>query len=75
MDEDTQNMIGIQANEESFTQLCLSIIDDLENNNFYWEGNQFGVHLTINGQSVFIPNEANEEEEIKKLWKTAKKKS
>ena len=73
--EQSANLIGIQANEDAFTQLCLSIIDDLENNNFHWEGNIHGVHLTINGQSVFIPNEANEEEEIKKLWKQAKKKS
>lgn len=68
------NRIGIAENQEYFDQLCFSIIDDLENNNFHWEGNEFGVHLTINGQSVFIPNEANEEEEIKKLWKTARKK-
>lgn len=66
--------IGLIDNQEYFDQLCFSIIDDLENNNFHWEGNEFGVHLTINGQSVFIPNEANEEEEIKKLWKTARKK-
>jgi len=68
------NRIGIAENQEYFDQLCFSIIDDLENNNFHWEGNEFGVHLTINGQSVFIPNEANEEEEIEKLWKTARKK-
>ena len=69
------NKIGLIDNQESFDQLCFSIIDDLENNNFHWEGNEFGIHLTINGQSVYIPNEANEEEEIKKLWKQAKKKS
>ena len=74
METNLQDMIGIQSNQEYFNQLCFSIIDDLENNNFHWEGNKFGVHLTINGQSVFIPNEANEEEEIKKLWKTARKK-
>ena len=68
------NKIGLIDNQESFNQLCFSIIDDLENNNFHWEGNEHGVHLTINGQSVFIPNEANEEEEIEKLWKTAKNK-
>lgn len=68
------NQIGLIDNQESFDQLCFSIIDDLENNNFHWEGNEHGVHLTINGQSVYIPNEANEEEEIKKLWKTARKK-
>jgi len=68
------NKIGLIDNQESFNQLCFSIIDDLENNNFHWEGNEHGVHLTINGQSVFIPNEANEEEEIEKLWKTARKK-
>lgn len=68
------NKIGLIDNQESFDQLCFSIIDDLENNNFHWEGNEHGVHLTINGQSVFIPNEANEEEEIEKLWKQAKKK-
>lgn len=68
------NKIGLIDNQESFDQLCFSIIDDLENNNFHWEGNEHGVHLTINGQSVFIPNEANEEEEIEKLWKTARKK-
>lgn len=68
------NKIGLVQNQEYFDQLCFSIIDDLENNNFHWEGNEFGVHLTINGQSVFIPNEANEEEEIKKLWKQAKRK-
>jgi len=68
------NRIGLIHNQESFNQLCFSIIDDLENNNFHWEGNEFGVHLTINEQSVFIPNEANEEEEIEKLWKTARKK-
>ncbi len=68
------NRIGIAENQDYFDQLCFSIIDDLENNNFHWEGNEHGVHLTINGQSVFIPNEANEEEEIKKLWKTARKK-
>ena len=68
------NKIGLIDNQESFNQLCFSIIDDLENNNFHWEGNEHGVHLTINGQSVFIPNEANEEEEIEKLWKTARQK-
>lgn len=68
------NKIGLIYNQDYFDQLCFSIIDDLDNNNFHWEGNEFGVHLTINGQSVFIPNEANEEEEIKKLWKTAKRK-
>ena len=67
-----QDMIGIQVNEEYFTQLCYSIIDDLDNNNFHWEGNELGVHLTINGQSKFIPNEANEEEEIEQLWNQAK---
>jgi hypothetical protein len=69
------NRIGLLQNEEYFQQLCFSIIDDLENNNFHWEGNEHGVHLTINGQSQFIPNEADEEKEIKKLWKQAKKKS
>ena len=69
------NNIGLLENEEYFQQLCLSIIDDLENNNFHWEGNEFGVHLTINGQSQFIPNEANEEEEIEKLWNQAKRSS
>lgn len=64
---------GMAENQEYFQQLCFSIIDDLENNNFHWEGNEFGVHLTINGQSVFIPNEADEEEEIKKLWKQARR--
>lgn len=69
----SQNQIGLAHNQEYFEQLCFSIIDDLENNNFHWEGNEFGVHLTINGQSVFIPNEANEEEEIEKLWKQARR--
>ncbi len=68
------NQIGLAHNQEYFQQLCYSIIDDLENNNFHWEGNESGVHLTINGQSKFIPNEAAEEKEIKQLWKTAKKK-
>lgn len=68
------NKIGLIDNQESFDQLCFSIIDDLENNNFHWEGNEHGVHLTINGQSVYIPNEANEEEEIEKLWKQARNK-
>ena len=68
------NQIGLIHNQDYFNQLCFSIIDDLENNNFHWEGNEFGVHLTINGQSVFIPNEANEEEEIEKLWKQARNK-
>lgn len=72
--DDMTNKIGLQPNEEYFQQLCYSIIDDLEGNNFHWEGNEFGVHLTINGQSKFIPNEADEEKEIKQLWKTAKKK-
>lgn len=66
--------IGVHANQDYFNQLCLSIIDDLANNSFHWEGNELGVHLTINGQSKFIPNSANEEEEIEQLWKTAKKK-
>jgi hypothetical protein len=65
---------GVLANEEYFQQLCYSIIDDLEHNNFHWEGNEHGVHLTINGQSQFIPNEADEEKEISKLWKKAKHK-
>lgn len=69
------NMIGLAPNQEYFDQLCFSIIDDLENNNFHWEGNELGVHLTINGQSKFIPNDANEEEEIEQLWNQAKKKS
>ncbi len=72
--EQDPNRIGLIHNQEYFDQLCFSIIDDLENNNFHWEGNEYGVHLTINGQSVFIPNEANEEEEIKKLWKQARNK-
>lgn len=66
--------IGLLDNQDYFQQLCYSIIDDLDNNNFHWEGNEHGVHLTINGQSIYIPNEANEEEEIEKLWKTARKK-
>lgn len=68
------NRIGLLHNQDYFQQLCMSIIDDLEHNNFHWEGNEHGVYLTINGQSQFIPNEADEEKEIKKLWKTAKKK-
>lgn len=68
------NKIGLINNQEYFDQLCFSIIDDLENNNFHWEGNEHGVHLTINGQSKFIPNEANEEEEIEQLWKQARNK-
>lgn len=72
---DRKNMIGIKDNEDYFNQLCFSIIDDLDNNNFHWEGNTIGVHLTINGQSKFIPNDADEEKEIRELWKQAKKKS
>lgn len=72
--KDIQNKIGLVENQDYFNQLCFSIIDDLENNVFYWEGNEFGVHLTINGQSVYIPNEADEEQEIRKLWKQAKNK-
>ncbi len=68
------DLIGIAQNQEYFDQLCFSIIDDLENNNFHWEGNEMGVHLTINGQSKFIPNDANEEEEIEQLWNQAKNK-
>lgn len=66
--------IGLKHNEEYFQQLCYSIIDDLEHNNFYWEGNELGVHLTINGQSKFIPNNADEEKEIEQLWNQVKKK-
>lgn len=73
--DDLQSKIGLIPNEDYFQQLCLSIIDDLENNNFHWEGNELGVHLTINGQSAFIPNQANEEEEIEKLWNQAKRTS
>lgn len=72
---DIQNMIGLKPNEEYFQQLCLSIIDDLENNTFDWGGDERGVTLTINGVTKFIPNEANEEEEIEALWNLAKKKS
>lgn len=72
--DDIQNRIGLQPNEDYFQQLCLSIIDDLDNNNFRWEGNEHGVSLTINGQTQFIPNEADEEEEIEKLWKQARNK-
>ena len=67
------NRIGLLQNEEYFQQLCFSIIDDLDNNSFYWEGNELGVHLTINGQSKFIPNEADEEKEIQELWESVKK--
>lgn len=70
--EDTR--IGVATNQDYFNQLCFSIIDDLENNNFHWEGNELGVHLTINGQSKFIPNEADEEKEIEQLWKQARNK-
>jgi len=65
--------IGLKHNEEYFQQLCLSIIDDLEHNNFHWEGDAYGVHLTINGQSKFIPNTADEEKEISELWNQVKK--
>lgn len=68
------NQIGLIHNQEYFTQLCYSIIDTSVDN-FHWEGNEHGVHLTINGQSKFIPNTANEEEEIEQLWKQARKKS
>ncbi len=66
--------IGTQTQEEYFQQLCMSIIDDLENNSFRWSGNELGVHLTINGQSKFIPNNADEEKEIEQLWKQARNK-
>lgn len=71
---DMTNMIGAKPNEDYFQQLCLSIIDDLEHNNFHWEGDEHGVKLTINGQTAFIPNDAKEEEGIKELWNQAKKK-
>lgn len=64
--------IGLIHNQDYFQQLCLSIIDDLENNNFHWEGNQFGVHLTINGQSAFIPNGTDEMKAVEELWNQAK---
>lgn len=64
--------IGLKPQEEYFQQLCYSIIDDLTDNNFHWEGNANGVHLTINGQSVFIPNGADEEKAIEELWKQAR---
>lgn len=65
--------IGLLENEEYFQQLCMSIIDDLDNNNFHWEGNERGVHLTINGQSIFISNKSNEEKEIEQLWHQVKR--
>lgn len=68
--------IGLANNQEYIDQLIFSIIledGDLKHNNFHWEGNEFGIHLTINGQSKFIPNEANEEEEIRQLWTSVKK--
>lgn len=64
--------IGLIHNQDYFQQLCMSIIDDLENNNFHWEGDATGVKLTINGQTKFIPNEADEEKEIEELWNQAK---
>lgn len=72
---DIWNMIGLKPNEEYFNQLCLSIIEDLDKNNFHWEGNEHGVQLSINGISKFIPNDSDEEKEIEQLWKQAKKKS
>lgn len=65
--------IGLIHNEDYIQQLCLSIIDDLDNNSFSWYGDETGVHMTINGQAKFIPNEAEEEKEIEQLWKKAKK--
>lgn len=67
------DQIGLKPAEDYFQQLCLSIIDDLENNNFSWYGNEHGVMLTINGQTKFIQNDSDEEEEIRELWNTAKK--
>lgn len=65
--------MGLIQGQDYFQQLCLSIIDDLDNNNFSWYGNEQGVFLTINGQTKFIPNEADEEQEIRALWNQVKK--
>ena len=64
--------IGLIDNEDYINQLCYSIIDDLEHNNFHWEGSEIGINITINGQSRFIPNEADEQKEIEELWTLAK---
>lgn len=69
---DSGKRIGLIDQQDYINQLCLSIIDDLEHNSFHWEGNELGIHLTINGQSKFIPNDADEEKEISELWNQAK---
>jgi len=65
--------IGLIHAQDYIQQLCLSIIDDLENNNFSWYGTERGVFLTINSQTKFIPNDADEEKEIEELWNRVKK--
>jgi len=70
----TEDKIGLEPAQEYIQQLCLSIIDDLDNNNFSWYGDERGIFLTINGQQKFISNDANEEKEIRELWKQAKNK-
>jgi hypothetical protein len=65
--------IGLIDNQDYINQLCLSIIDDLENNSFFWVGDATGINITINGQTKFIPNESDEEKEITELWNLAKK--
>ena len=69
---DSGKRIGLIDQQDYINQLCFSIIDDLEHNNFHWEGDEYGIHLTINGQSKFIPNEADEEKEIEQLWNQVK---
>lgn len=68
----TEQIGSIHA-QDYVQQLCLSIIDDLDNNYFTWYGNEQGISLTINGQTKFIPNDADEEKEIRELWNQAKK--
>ena len=64
--------IGLIDSEDYINQLCFSIIGDLEHNSFSWTGDEYGINITINGQSKFIPNEADEEKEIEELWISAK---
>lgn len=64
--------IGLAHNEDYINQLCYSIIDDLENNSFFWVGDATGINITINGQTKFIPNGADEQKEIEELWTLAK---
>jgi len=66
-DWDPRTHIGHRLNQENVEAIIESILDSSKDS-YYWEGQEEGIRIAINGVPGFVKNDDDLAAEVYKLW-------